>query len=195
MASDGCSLRRESPSAESFWPRWRRSRRRRPILRWYRDQVAAKYDGSRTRGGTGRPATRGDKVKQLLTMARENPSWGYTRLRGALDHGGLRHPQQVWLLNRCARPVAFACCPMGADPGTRSTMRCLRASRATPTAKPTRRASDCRIGPTSAAASGPSSQDRQTDRVCLQRRPQRADPIARARRHDRFARRRCVHGI
>jgi putative transposase len=32
------------------------------ILRWYREQVAAKYDGSRTRGRPGRPATRGDKV-------------------------------------------------------------------------------------------------------------------------------------
>jgi transposase InsO family protein len=58
------------------------------ILRWYREQVAAKYDGSRTRGGPGRPAARGDKVQQLLTMARENPSWGYTRLRGALDNLG-----------------------------------------------------------------------------------------------------------
>jgi putative transposase len=58
------------------------------ILRWYREQVAAKYDGSRTRGGPGRPASRGDKVQQLLTMARENPSWGYTRLRGALENLG-----------------------------------------------------------------------------------------------------------
>jgi putative transposase len=58
------------------------------ILRWYREQVAAKYDGSRARGGPGRPATRGDKVTQLLTMARENPSWGYTRLRGALQNLG-----------------------------------------------------------------------------------------------------------
>ncbi len=57
------------------------------ILRWYREQVAAKYDGSRTRGGPGRPAARGE-VQQLLTMARENPSWGYTRLRGALENLG-----------------------------------------------------------------------------------------------------------
>ena len=28
-------------------------------------------------------------VRQLLTMARENPSWGYTRLRGALKNLGL----------------------------------------------------------------------------------------------------------
>jgi transposase InsO family protein len=61
------------------------------ILRWYREQVAAKYDGSRTRGLPGRPTARGVKVQQLLTMARENPSWGYTRLRGALENLGFEH--------------------------------------------------------------------------------------------------------
>jgi putative transposase len=59
------------------------------ILRWYREKVAAKYDGSRTRGWPGRPRSRGDTVKQLVTMARDNPSWGYTRLRGALKNLGL----------------------------------------------------------------------------------------------------------
>ena len=58
------------------------------ILRWYREWVAAKYDGSRTRGVPDGPVSRGDKVKLLLTMARENPSWGYTRLRGALNNLG-----------------------------------------------------------------------------------------------------------
>jgi hypothetical protein len=33
------------------------------ILRWYREQVAAKYDGSRARPSLGRPAARGDKIK------------------------------------------------------------------------------------------------------------------------------------
>ena len=59
------------------------------ILRWYRELVAAKYDGSRTRRAPGRPPARDDKVRQLLMMARENPSWGYTRLRGALGNLGL----------------------------------------------------------------------------------------------------------
>jgi putative transposase len=45
------------------------------ILRWYREKVAAKYDGSGARGTPGRPRARSDKVNQLLTMARENPSW------------------------------------------------------------------------------------------------------------------------
>ncbi len=59
------------------------------ILRWYREKVAAKYDGSRARPAAGRPRSPDDRVGQLLTMARENPSWGYTRLRGALMNVGL----------------------------------------------------------------------------------------------------------
>ena len=54
------------------------------ILRWYRRLIAAKYDGSKTRRSPGRPPTASDVTKQLLTMARERPSWGYTRLRGAM---------------------------------------------------------------------------------------------------------------
>jgi putative transposase len=46
------------------------------ILRWYRERVAAKYDGSCARLGAGRPRSPSDRVEQLLTMARENPSWG-----------------------------------------------------------------------------------------------------------------------
>ena len=59
------------------------------ILRWYRDRVAAKYDGSRMRSAAGRAAERGSHVQLLLRMARGNPSWGYTRLRGALKNLGL----------------------------------------------------------------------------------------------------------
>src|SRR5450432_378618 len=58
------------------------------ILRWYRESVAAKYDGSRARSAAGPQAVRGERVKQLLAMARENPTWGYTRLRGALRNLG-----------------------------------------------------------------------------------------------------------
>lgn len=57
------------------------------LLRWYRRLVAAKYDGSAnsSKGARGR---RSDATAQLVTMARENPSWGYTRLRGALKNLG-----------------------------------------------------------------------------------------------------------
>jgi transposase len=56
------------------------------ILRWYRERIAAKYDGTAGRRGPGRPRAHADALEQLLTMARENPSWGYTRLRGALQN-------------------------------------------------------------------------------------------------------------
>ncbi len=58
------------------------------IVRWYRDLIAAKYDGSERRRGPGRLRAAATAVSQLLAMARENPTWGYTRLRGALSTVG-----------------------------------------------------------------------------------------------------------
>ncbi len=59
------------------------------ILGWYRNLVAAKYDGSEVRA-PGRPRSPNASTKLQLTMARENPSWGYTRLRGALSNVGVK---------------------------------------------------------------------------------------------------------
>jgi transposase len=57
------------------------------ILRWYRELVANKYDGSPKRG-PGRPGTAGEIVQLLVEMATRNTTWGYTRLRGALKNVG-----------------------------------------------------------------------------------------------------------
>src|SRR5262245_15978427 len=57
------------------------------ILRWYRRLVATKYDGSNTRR-PGRPTTKPDIAALVVRMARENPTWGYTRIRGGLKHLG-----------------------------------------------------------------------------------------------------------
>jgi hypothetical protein len=57
------------------------------LLRWYRELVAKKYDGSQEHA-KGRPVTKADIAQLVLRMAKENPTWGYTRLRGALDHLG-----------------------------------------------------------------------------------------------------------
>ena len=57
------------------------------ILRWYRDLVAAKYDGSKKRG-PGRPKKAAEVVRLLLEMATQNTTWGYTRLRDALHNVG-----------------------------------------------------------------------------------------------------------
>ena len=58
------------------------------ILGWYRKLIAAKYDASKKQRAQGRPKTHTQVIEFLLTLARENPTWGYTRLRGALEHLG-----------------------------------------------------------------------------------------------------------
>src|SRR5262249_12147703 len=58
------------------------------ILRWYRTLVAKKYDGSHARR-PGRPSTKADLVALVVRMAQENPTWGYSRIRGGLK--GLGH--------------------------------------------------------------------------------------------------------
>ncbi len=57
------------------------------LLRWYRLLVARKYDGSKNRR-PGRPKTALDIQDLILMMARDNPRWGYTRIRGALYNLG-----------------------------------------------------------------------------------------------------------
>jgi putative transposase len=57
------------------------------LLRWYRERVARKWD-YRHRRGPGRPRTKKTIVDIVLRMAFENPSWGYTRIRGALANLG-----------------------------------------------------------------------------------------------------------
>ena len=57
------------------------------ILRWYRLLVAKKYDGSKKRR-PGRPSTTPDLAALVARLANENPTWGYTRIRGALQHLG-----------------------------------------------------------------------------------------------------------
>ncbi len=57
------------------------------ILRWYRRLIARKYDGS-PRRSRGRPMTPREIAELVVWMAGENPTWGYTRIRGALANLG-----------------------------------------------------------------------------------------------------------
>lgn len=57
------------------------------LLGWYRGLVLRKYDGS-ARRGSSRPRRPDDIVELVLRMAKENPTWGYTRIRGALNNLG-----------------------------------------------------------------------------------------------------------
>src|SRR5882724_6917811 len=57
------------------------------LLRWYRELVAQKYDGS-ARRGPGRPRIAGEIQHLVVEMAIDNPRWGYTRIQGALANLG-----------------------------------------------------------------------------------------------------------
>ena len=57
------------------------------LLRWYRELVAKKYDGS-ARRGPGRPRIVGEIQRLIVEMAMDNPRWGYTRIQGALANLG-----------------------------------------------------------------------------------------------------------
>ncbi|MGE3108824.1 MAG: integrase core domain-containing protein [Phycisphaerales bacterium] len=59
------------------------------ILRWHRELIARKYDGSskRRRGRRGVMRT----IRELcVRMATDNPGWGFTRIQGALANLGHR---------------------------------------------------------------------------------------------------------
>ncbi len=57
------------------------------LLRWYRKLIAKKYDGTQRRG-PGRHRVAQTIRELVLRMARENTSWGYTRICGALANMG-----------------------------------------------------------------------------------------------------------
>jgi putative transposase len=56
------------------------------ILRWHRKFVAAKFDTSNERKPktVGRPPMDPALVQHVIRLAKENPTWGYLRIAGAL---------------------------------------------------------------------------------------------------------------
>ena len=58
------------------------------LLDWYRRLVAQKFDGSRRRGYPGRPRVSAEVEALVVRFARENRSWGYDRIVGALANLG-----------------------------------------------------------------------------------------------------------
>lgn len=59
------------------------------LLAWHRRLIAKKYDGS-ARRGPGRPRVMAEIRALTVQMARENRTWGYTRIQGALSNLGHR---------------------------------------------------------------------------------------------------------
>ena len=59
------------------------------LLRWHRELIAKKYDDSEQRR-PGRPRSSEQIQALVVRMAKDNPIWGYTRIRGALRNLGHR---------------------------------------------------------------------------------------------------------
>ena len=58
------------------------------LLAWHRRLVAKKFDGSAKRG-PGRPRIKPETEKLVVRLARQNRSWGYDRIVGALANLGI----------------------------------------------------------------------------------------------------------
>src|SRR3954447_22758104 len=58
------------------------------LLGWHRKLVAQKFDGSQQRKAPGRPMIDQEVEDWVVRMARENRSWGYDRIVGALANLG-----------------------------------------------------------------------------------------------------------
>lgn len=60
------------------------------LLKWHRKLIAKKWDFSdRRRTKLGRPSITPQIEKLVVQFARENPSWGYDRIAGALANHGI----------------------------------------------------------------------------------------------------------
>jgi putative transposase len=58
------------------------------ILRWHRELIAEKWNHSERRKSPGRPSVAKEIEELVLRMAKENPTWGYDRIQGALKNLG-----------------------------------------------------------------------------------------------------------
>jgi len=59
------------------------------LLRWHRNLIARKYDGSKRRG-MGRPQI-SDKLRSaIIDVAKDNRDWGYIRIQGQLKYLGYK---------------------------------------------------------------------------------------------------------
>jgi hypothetical protein len=65
------------------------------ILGWYRRLVARKFDGSHVRQAPGRPPISKELQELIVRMAKENRSWGYDRIVGALANLGYQVSDQA----------------------------------------------------------------------------------------------------
>jgi putative transposase len=60
------------------------------LLDWYRKLIAKKFDGSRFRKSVGRPLVDEEIERLVVRMAKENLTWGYDRIVGAMANLGYK---------------------------------------------------------------------------------------------------------
>ena len=65
------------------------------ILDWFRELVAKKFDSSESPRKPGRPRTPEEIEELIVRLAEENPSWGYSRLVGALLNLGIKRCEET----------------------------------------------------------------------------------------------------
>ena len=65
------------------------------ILGWFRKLVSQKFDGSPFRRPVGRPPVEKAAEAWVVQMAKENPTWGYDRIVGAMANLGHRLSDQT----------------------------------------------------------------------------------------------------
>ncbi len=65
------------------------------ILGWFRKLVSQKFDGSPFRRPVGRPPVGKAAEALVVQMAKENPTWGYVRIVGAMANLGHRLSDQT----------------------------------------------------------------------------------------------------
>jgi transposase InsO family protein len=65
------------------------------ILSWFRKLVARKFDSFGSPRKPGRPRTPGEIEALIVKMAEENPSWGYSRIVGALSNLGIKRCEET----------------------------------------------------------------------------------------------------
>ena len=78
------------------------------ILGWHRKLVARKFDGSKNRTYPGRPRIDNEIEQLIIRFARENRTWGYDRIAGAMANLAYRVSDQTVgnILKRHSIPLA-----------------------------------------------------------------------------------------
>jgi len=78
------------------------------LFAWYRKLIAHKFDGSKFRKTSGRPRIEKETELLVVQMAKDNPSWGYDRIVGAMANLGHTISDQTVgnILNRHDIPPA-----------------------------------------------------------------------------------------